>query len=143
MKSKRLLTKRTVMAEQAMNAAYRRLIRENTGHVRYAIGIFLGDPFSLDRDKQRHYIALDKAVEANTPGETLTLQGGYYSPLTVTGDFNVLTAEIFKSYKRDIEPSSYRVASTIFFESIRLPDRPEDFDYFASTRTVFRCLTRR
>lgn len=143
MNPKRLMAVRTKMEQQALNAAYRQLIIENKGRISHAVTIYVDSPFSPNREDFRLYIALDENVSAEACGAILELQGGYYSPLEVTGDFDALAETMFDSYQRDIEPSGYSAGSTIFYERLCLPNSPEEFDYFASSRTLYQCLKRR
>ena len=143
MAARRLKAKRIIMQEKAVNAAYQDLIMKNQGRASHGITLYTESPFIQSRDAVRLYIALDETMGAAAGDDILDVQAGYYMPVPLTGNFEVLTDTLFTIYQRDIEPSAYRVASTIFFERVRLPDQPEGFDYFTSDRTLHACLVRR
>ncbi|SDD23659.1 transcriptional regulator, AraC family [Kordiimonas lacus] len=134
---------RTAMTREAINDTYRSLIGENQGKVTHALTIYTESPFGPGREKERLFVGLDTQAAKAGGREALTLQAGYYTQLPVRGDFDALADTLFKVYQRDIEPTAYKVASTIFFERVRLPKNAEDFDYFSSERIIHACITRR
>lgn len=142
MKPKRLAARRTKMDMASIETGYKSLITENKGLVSHALGIFVDHPFSGNPNKQRFYVALDENAPTDTKHDLLELSGGYYSPLSITGDLEALVETMFDSYQRDIEPSAYKVASTIFYERVKLPEHAGDFDYHRSPSTLYRKLKR-
>lgn len=141
-RTKRVKTLRTFMEENALNKAYKQLITDNAGRVSHGLTIYTEAPFRPDRHKERLFIALDENAN-ETSGDILELRSGYYYERAVTGDFDALTDTMFRSFQRDIEPSAYEVASTTFYERVKLPVTPDGFDYFSQERTIFGCLKRR
>ncbi|MBL4788022.1 MAG: helix-turn-helix transcriptional regulator [Kordiimonadaceae bacterium] len=140
---KRLKAVRLLMQEEALNDAYKTLITENAGRISHGLTIYTEGPFQADRDSLRLHIALDENMAAGSRGDILELRSGYYHQQLVTGDFDAMTDTMFKTFQRDIEPSRYKVASTTFYERVKLPAVADGFDYFSSERTVFGCLTRK
>jgi len=142
MPPKRVHAVRTVMQKDAVNEAYKKLIAFNKGRVSNGITIYTETPFGAGRDTRRLHIALAENPAVDARGHMLELRGGYYQQQRVTGDFDAMTEAMFDNFQNVIEPSRYRVASTIFYERIKLPATPEGFNYFACERTVFGCLSK-
>jgi|GEM_PF-3445436 len=143
MAAKRLKAVRLMMQGDALNHAYKKLISENTGRISHGLTIYTEGPFQADRDSLRLHIALDETVPAGSRGDILEICSGYYYQRPVTGAFDAMTDAMFKTYQRDIEPSRYKVASTTFYERVKLPAVADGFDYFSCERVVFGCLTRK
>ena len=143
MPTKRLKAVRTYMQKQAVNKAYKQLIIQNSGCISHGITIYTEGPFREDRDKARLHIALDETIEPAPHEHVLELRSGYYYQQPVTGDFESMTDSIFEVFQRDIEPSRYKIASTTFYERVKLPIKAEGFDYFSCERIVFGCLVRK
>lgn len=143
MPPKHVQAERTVMQHTAVNEAYKKLITSNRGRVSHGLTIYTENPFGSGRAGRRLHVALDEKPAPGTRDNMLELRGGYYQQQTVTGDFDAMTEAMFDNFQNTIEPSVYKVATTIFYERIKLPAIPEGFDYFTYERTVFGCLSKR
>lgn len=140
---KRLKARRILMREELINESYRGLIAESRGRASHGVTIYTEGPFRPDRENVRIHVALDEPADPNDGNGVLELRGGYYYQRTISGPFEAMADDMYKTFQRDVEPSRYKVATTTFYERVPLPADPQDFDYYACERTVFSCLTRR
>ena len=137
-----IAVKRCSLDPSDVNATYQSLISENPGDVTHAVGIYV-EPPSGRLSERAHYVGLDRPAGNEKRGNIFEIPGGYYSSYAVSGDFADQREKMIANHENVIDPSAYKVASTLYFERVPLDPSTGPFDLFATERMVYVMVCRK
>lgn len=137
--SKNILVQKSLLLNPNLNKAIRNIL-ELKKSTKTIYGFFLDIPFHVPIPECRYYLGTE-TTQNNNDDSILTFPSGYYTSITIEGDFDQLKETVF-GLNQKIQAKGYVIDSIIGYEKIHIEQNVLPLNYMRSTRELFMKIKR-